>query len=74
VKLMVSSGDYREVIEFATEDRKVAHRLGCIAAVESGKELGRVIRSSVHLSDDEIRDDDLWSLTEAIEEILEGSV
>ena len=74
MKLKVSSGDYAEVVDFPTEDRKVAHRLGCLRAARSGKELGRVIRSSAHLTDDEIHDDDLWTLSEAVEQISEDSV
>lgn len=70
MKYLVSSGDYREVIELNTDDRRVAHRIGCLRAVESGEELGLVIRSSIHLDSDEIFDDDLWSSTEVIEDLL----
>ena len=70
--ILVSSGDYREIVEIETNDRRIAHRIGCIKAIESGEELGRVIRSSVHLDSQEIQDDDLWSSTEVVEELLKN--
>ncbi len=70
MRILVSSGDYREVVDLEINDRRIAHRIGCIRAVESGRELGRVIRSSIHLDSQEIQDDDLWSSTEIVEELL----
>ena len=70
MKILVSSGKYQEIIELNTVDRRVAHRIGCLRAVESGKELGQVIRSSTHLKSRKPQDDDLWTATEVIEDSL----
>jgi hypothetical protein len=49
--IRVSSGDFLKVIDAGVEDRKEAHRVGCVYAVQSGKRLGRLIRSTIHIGD-----------------------
>ena len=72
MKLLISSGDFREIVDFSTRNRKVAHRLGCIKAVLSGKRLGIIIRTSTHVDakTGEYFDDDLFLLVEGAENAL----
>lgn len=71
MKILVNSGDYREIVLLKTDNRELAHHLGCLEAIESGKDLGQLIRTSTHLrSHKKIHDDDLWSLTETIKKVM----
>jgi len=70
IKLLVSSGEYQEIIKFKINDRQIAHRMGCLRAIKSGKPLGRIIRTSTHLDTEVPQEDDLFSSTELVEELL----
>lgn len=70
MKILVVSGKFRQVIEAKGCDRRAAHRYGCMYAVRSGKKLGTVIRSSIHLGCSEIQDDDCFSSTKIIQDLF----
>jgi len=72
MQIVVFSGQYREVLKVETANRTLAHRLGCIEAVESGQDLGEVIISSVHLDSPVLQEDDMLSLTSVIQALLEA--
>ncbi len=72
MKIVVASGEYREILKFKTDDRSRAHRLGCVEAVKSGKVLGQVICSSVHLQNPGVNDDDIFTLTSVVQAMLEA--
>ena len=74
MKILVSSGEYKEIIELGIDNRRIAHRIGCLRAVESRESLSRIIRTSIHLDSQDpqdAQDDDLYSSTEVVEGLLE---
>lgn len=71
MKISVRSGDFQGVMDVGGDDRIVAHRLGCLQAVASGRNLGTVIMTSTHLDNPGENDDDLLTLTEKAIELIE---
>lgn len=74
MRILVSSGEYQEIVALNIDNRRIAHRIGCLGAIKSGKPLGRIIRTSIHLDTQDpqdAQDDDLYTSTEAVEELLE---